>query len=202
MLSVMAASARKRFSATRSTAVKKVLNSSGASTHPCCLRPCRTSNLSEHSPSSSRTHACIPSWNWRMTASILGGTPKRARTSHKRLRSTESYALVRSIKHMYKGVSSFRASSCSRRTANIMSSVERWGLNQHCSSGKMFSRSQRPQPSRARPGENRCRRNSSVNSTNTSDLMACRLFKTYMICVIYVLKHGRIPIRDRGRCTL
>ena len=38
MLSVMAASARKRFSATRSTAGKNMLNSSGASTHPC-LRP-------------------------------------------------------------------------------------------------------------------------------------------------------------------
>ena len=66
MLSVMAASARKRFSATRSTAVKNMLNSSGASTH-CCPRPCPTSNLSEHSPSSNRTHACMPSWHWRMT---------------------------------------------------------------------------------------------------------------------------------------
>ena len=61
MLSVMAASARKRYSVTRSTAVKNMLNSSGASTHPF-LRPCSTSNLSENSPSSSRTHACIPSW--------------------------------------------------------------------------------------------------------------------------------------------
>ena len=97
MLSVMAALASKRFSATRSTTVKNRLISSGASTHPC-LRPCPTSNLSEHSPSSSRTNACIPSWKWRMTSSILAGTQKRARASHKRLRSTESYALVRSIK--------------------------------------------------------------------------------------------------------
>ena len=138
----MAASARKRFSATHSTTVKNMLNSSGASTHPYLLRSCPTSNLSEHFPSSNRTHACMPSWNWRMTASILGGTPKRARTSHKRVRSTESYVLVRSIKHKYTGVSFFRASSCSRRTTNIMSTVERWGLNPHCSSGRMFSDSQ------------------------------------------------------------
>ena len=84
MLSVMAASARKRFPATRSTAVKNTSNSSGATTHPC-LRPYPTSNLSEHSPLSNRTHACMPSWNWRVTASILGGTPKRARTSHIRV---------------------------------------------------------------------------------------------------------------------
>ena len=140
IVSMMTASERKRFSATRSTAVKNMLNSSGVSTHPC-LRPCPTSNLSEHSPSFNRTHACMPSWNWRMTADILGGTPKRARTSHRRVRSTESYALVRSINHTYKGVS-FRASSCSRRTTNIMSTVERWGLNPHCSPGNMFSCSQ------------------------------------------------------------
>ena len=89
MLSMMAASAGKHFSATRSTAVKNMLNSSGASTHPW-LRPCPTSNVSEHSPSSNRMHACMPSWNWRMTASIHGGTPKGARTSHRRVRSTES----------------------------------------------------------------------------------------------------------------
>ena len=78
MLSVMAASARKRFSATRSTAVKNMLNSSGESTHPC-LRPCPTSNESEHTQSSNRTHACMPSWNWRMTAIILGGTNRKER---------------------------------------------------------------------------------------------------------------------------
>ena len=138
---VVAASARKHFSATRSTAVKNILNSSGASTRPC-LRPCPTSNLSEHSSSSNRTRACMPSCNWRVTTSILGGTPKRARTSHRRIRSTDSYALVRSIKHMYKEVLFFRASFCSRRTTNIMSTVERGGLNPHCSSGRMFSRSQ------------------------------------------------------------
>ena len=141
MLSVMDASARKRFLTSRSTAVKNLLNSGGASTHPC-LRPCPASNLSEHSPSSDRTHACKMSRNWRMTASIFGGTPTWARTSHRRVRSTESYALVRSIKHKYKGVSFFRAGYCSRRTTNIMSTVERCRLHSHCSSGRMFSRSQ------------------------------------------------------------
>ena len=114
MLSMMAASTRKRFSAKRSIAVKNMSNS-GASSHPC-RRPCPTSNFSEHSPSPNLTHASMPSCNWRMTASILGGTPKRARTAHRRIRSTESYALVRSIKHKYKGVSFFRPSSCRRRT--------------------------------------------------------------------------------------
>ena len=53
MLSVMATSSRKRFLATTRTDVKNMLNSSGESTHPC-LRPCPTTNLSEHSPSSNR----------------------------------------------------------------------------------------------------------------------------------------------------
>ena len=50
--------------------------------------------------------------------------------------------MVRSIKHMNSGVSFFFASSCSRRTTNIMSTVERWGLNPRCSSSRMPSRSQ------------------------------------------------------------
>ena len=53
----MAASARKRFSATRSTAVKNMLNSSGASTHPC-LRPCPTSNFIR-ALSIIQPHACL-----------------------------------------------------------------------------------------------------------------------------------------------
>ena len=95
MLSMMAASAVKRFSATRSTAVKRMLNINAASTH-LCRRLCFTSNISEHSPSSSRTHAHMLSWNSRMTACILGGRPKRANTVHKRVRSTEPQPLVRS----------------------------------------------------------------------------------------------------------
>ena len=57
-----------------------------------------------------------------MTANILGGTPRRARTSHRRVRSTESYALVTSIKYNYKGVSFFHASSCSRPRQFLQSS--------------------------------------------------------------------------------
>ena len=42
----------------------------------------------------------------------------------------KSYALlVRSMKRKYKGVSFFRTSSCSRRTTNIISTVEHWGMN-------------------------------------------------------------------------
>ena len=138
MLSKLAASSRKRSLLTHSTVVQIMLNVSGARTRQ---RLCPTSDLSEHFASSNRTHAFIPSWNWQMTASVLGGTPKQART-RKRVRSTESYALARSIKHKQKGVSFFRASSCRRHTTNIMPTVERWGLNPHGSSGKMLSRSQ------------------------------------------------------------
>ena len=52
-----------------------------------------------------------------------------------------SQALERSIKHMNSGVS-FLASSCRRRTTNIISIIERWGLNATCASGRMSSLSQ------------------------------------------------------------
>ena len=107
MLLVMAASARKYFWATRRTAVQNMLNSSGGSTHRC-LRPCPTSNYCEHFPILQPHSCCMKSWNWRMMASIPGGTPKRARTSHRRVHSTKSYALVRSTKHKKKGVSFLR----------------------------------------------------------------------------------------------
>ena len=60
---------------------RRTLNSSGDSTQPC-RSPCATSNHSECSPSSVRPRARIPSWNWRITVSILAGTPRRVRTSH------------------------------------------------------------------------------------------------------------------------
>ena len=44
--------------------------------------PCVTSNHSERSPSSVRTRARMPSWNWRITTIIFAGTPKRVRTFH------------------------------------------------------------------------------------------------------------------------
>ena len=49
-----------------------MLNSSGISTHSC-LNPYVTSNQSESSPSSMRTRACMPPWNWRITAIISSG---------------------------------------------------------------------------------------------------------------------------------
>ena len=58
---------------------KTRLNSNSDSTQPC-RRPCATSNHSECSPSSVRTQARMPSWNSRITVSIMAGTPKRVRT--------------------------------------------------------------------------------------------------------------------------
>ena len=62
-----------------------------------------------------------------MTEIIFCGTPKRASTVQRRVRSTEFYALVRSIKHIYSGIRFFRASFCNRRVTNIISVVERFG---------------------------------------------------------------------------
>ena len=60
----------------------------------------------------------------------------------RRVRSTESYALVRSIKHTYNGIRFFRANSCSRRTKNIISVVKRFGRRPLCSSGRISTHSQ------------------------------------------------------------
>ena len=77
-----------------------------------------------------------------MTKIILCRTPKRASTVQRRIRSTESCALIRSIKHTYGGIRFFRASSCNRRLRNIISVVERFGRKQLYSSGKIPTRSQ------------------------------------------------------------
>ena len=77
-----------------------------------------------------------------MTEIIFCGPPKRASTVQRRVRSTESYALVRSIKHTYSGICFFRASSCNRRITNIISVVERFGRKPFCSSGRIPTRSQ------------------------------------------------------------
>ena len=135
----MAGSALNLWRTTVSTAAKKMLNNSGDSTHPC-RSPCSTSNQSEQTPSSGRTQALIPSWNCWMTAIICGGTPMRVSACHRRVRSTVSYALWRSMKHMKRGTPAFRPISCSLRTTNIMSVVERLGRNPHCSSGNTHSR--------------------------------------------------------------
>ena len=105
-------------------------------THPCCSSPCSTStsNQSEKTPSSGRTQALTPSWNCRMIAIIFGGTPNRVSTCHKRVTSTASYAFWRSMKHVKSHTPAFRPISCSLRTANIMSAVERSSRNLHCSS--------------------------------------------------------------------
>ena len=77
-----------------------------------------------------------------MTEIMFYGTPKRASTVQRRVRSTESYALVRSIKHTYSGIRFFRASSCNRRITNIISVVERFGRKPLCFSGRIPTRSQ------------------------------------------------------------
>ena len=110
------------------------VNNSGDSTYPCHT-PCSTSNQSEQMPSSGRTQALIPSWSCWMTAIICGGTPMRVSTCHRRVPSTVSYAFWRSMKHMKRDTPASRPVSCSLRTINIMSMVERSGRNPHCSSG-------------------------------------------------------------------
>ena len=106
-----------------STAVKKMLNNSGDSTHSW-RSPCSSSNQSEQTPSSGRTQAIIPSGNRWMTGIICGGAPTRVSTCHRRVGSTVSYAFWRFMKHMKKDTSAFRPISWSLRTTNIMSVVE------------------------------------------------------------------------------
>ncbi|CAM9380839.1 unnamed protein product, partial [Ascophyllum nodosum] len=77
-----------------------------------------------------------------MTGIIFCGTPKRASTVQRRVRSKESYALVRSIKHTYSGIRFFRASSCNRRITDTISVVERFGRKPLCSYGRIPTRSQ------------------------------------------------------------
>ena len=113
---------------------QEYVENSGDNTHPC-RSPRSTSNQSEQTPSSGRTLALIPSWSCRMTAIICGGTLIRVSTCHRRVRSTVSYAFWRSMKHMKRDTPAFRLTSCSLRTTNIMSVVERSGRNLHCSSG-------------------------------------------------------------------
>lgn len=85
--------------ATSSTAVMAMLNKNGASNHPC-RRNCLTSNQSKYSSLSVGMRAHISSWKWRTTASVVADTMNRANAVHKRVRSTKSYALARSSKHI------------------------------------------------------------------------------------------------------
>ena len=122
-------------------AAKEILNNSGNSTHPC-RSPCSTSNQSQQTPSSGRTQALIPSWSGSMIAIICCGTPIRLSTCHRRVRSTGFYAFWRSMKHIKRDTPAFRSISCSLRTTNIMSVVERSSRNPHYPSGKYSFASQ------------------------------------------------------------
>ena len=139
--SMMFSSALKRAEATFITPANKMLNTRGVSTNPW-RRPRSTVNHPEHILSSSRTHARMPSWNSRTVEIMFGGTPKRTGTVQRRVRSTGSYPLVRSIKYTYNGNCFFRANSYSRRITNIISMVERFGRKPLCSSGRISTRSQ------------------------------------------------------------
>ena len=65
---------------------------------------------------------------------FYGGTPKRASTRQRSVRSTESQAFCRWMKHSNSGVRAFLPNSCSQPTATIISAIERCGRNPHCSS--------------------------------------------------------------------
>ncbi|CAB1118243.1 unnamed protein product [Ectocarpus sp. CCAP 1310/34] len=99
MLRRTTSSSLNRMTTTSRTSAKKMLNSSWDSTHPC-RTPCVTKNQSDSSPSSMRTRARIPSWNWRMTSISFAGIPALASTFHSISRSTGSYAFFKSTKHM------------------------------------------------------------------------------------------------------
>jgi len=105
------------------------LNSNGESSQPC-RSPCSTSNHSVYTLSSDRTHALTPSWKFRITVLIYGGTPRQTRTCHRRVRST-----VSSMKQRESGRLSFRPHSCSLCTTNIISGVARPEQNPPYSSG-------------------------------------------------------------------
>ena len=59
----------------------------------------QTGSKSEASYSSFRTQDLIPSRNWWITSIICGGTPKRANTCQRRVRSTQSCTFCRSMEY-------------------------------------------------------------------------------------------------------
>ena len=96
----------------------------------------------EHTLSLSRTLAHMPPCSRRMAEMIFCGTPKRANTVQEKVRSTESYALLRSIKHTKNGIRFVPASTCSRQVPNIIPMVKRFGRKPLCYSGRIPTRSQ------------------------------------------------------------
>ena len=128
----MSGSSLNHCSATRTT-VAKMLNNKGDIMHPSRTL-CSTLNAFDQSSLSFRTQPIILSRNWRRSALTMGGTPKRARIRQRRKRSTDCYAFWRSIKHRQSGTLAVCSSSCNRRTANIISKVDRRGPNPYCSS--------------------------------------------------------------------
>ena len=77
------------------TALKYMLNSFGATVHPC-VRPFLTLKLAV-AVLPSLTSVCISSWSDLMICSIAGDTPHFCRTCHRVCLDTYSYAFWRSI---------------------------------------------------------------------------------------------------------
>ena len=102
--------------------------------HASLIKPLCHLEHSEHTMLSFRTQALIPSWSLRNTCIICCGTRKRGSTCQRTVRSTESYAFCRSMKHRNSGSRAFLPNSRSLRTVNIISVVERCWRNPHCSS--------------------------------------------------------------------
>lgn len=84
----------------------------------------------------------IQPWIWRKTERMPGGTPERRRTTYGRVRSTQSHAVMGSIKRLYRDISCHCFISCCRRTTkNIMLMVDRRGRKPNCFSGSIISAS-------------------------------------------------------------
>ena len=73
---------------------------------------------------------------------LLSYTEAYKHHSYQLFRLTELYAFWRSMKHLYKGISLARSTSCSRHTTNSMSIFERAGRKPHSSSGSILLASQ------------------------------------------------------------
>ena len=153
MLYMMVASARKFFSATRSTRREERVAQLWRE-HTPLPKTLPHVELTRALPiiqPHACLHACMPSWNIACLHAVveLADDGELSRWHAKTNKLSQPKGSVdgiicfdRSTKHKYKGVSFFHAIFCRRRTTNIMSTVERWGLNPHCPPGKMFSRSQ------------------------------------------------------------
>ena len=106
---------------------RKMLKSTGASTHPC-LTPVHTGKEADSCPPIV-TLAFIPSWNCRRMH------PNQSRMSHSRFLCTVSKALERSTKAINRSWYCSLHFSWSCRAVKTMSTVLLFFLKPHCDSG-------------------------------------------------------------------